>query len=72
MKTKNLKVYQGSGRNYVSIPQIILQGKWLSGLGFSIGDQITVTCNENKITIVRSVDTQSGSALEMEGSVCAE
>lgn len=72
MKAKKLKVYHGSGRNYTSIPQIILQGKWLDSLGFSIGDRIAVTCNENIITIMKADDMQSGSELEMEGSVCAE
>lgn len=72
MKTKNLKVYEGSGRNYTSIPLIRLQGKWLDSLGFSIGDQITVTCNENKIMIMKNADMQSGFGQEMEGNVCVE
>ena len=42
MKTKSLKVYEGSGKNYMPIPKILLQGKWLDKLGYSIGDQITV------------------------------
>lgn len=72
MKTKTLKVYHGSGWNYTSIPQIILQGKWLDKLGFSIGDKITVTCNDNKLTIMRASDMQSENGIEMEGNVCAE
>lgn len=72
MKTKNLKVYEGTGSNYSSIPKIVLQGKWLHGLGFSIGDKIVVTCNEDKITIMRLADTEDGRCMEMEGSVCAE
>lgn len=72
MKAKTLKVYHGSGRNYTSIPQIILQGKWLDKLGFSIGDKITVTCNDNKLTIMRDADMQSGKGVELEGNVCAE
>ena len=51
MKTKSMKVYQGSGRNYVEVPMIRLQGKWLGDLGFSTGDRIIVTCNEDNIII---------------------
>lgn len=72
MKTKSLKVYEGAGRNYVSIPKIVLQGKWLDSLGFSIGDRITVTCNEDKITIMRSAALQDGRCVELEGKMCVE
>lgn len=72
MKTKSLKVYEGTGRNYMSIPKIVLQGKWLDSLGFSIGDKITVTCNDDKITIKRSADSQDCRCMELEGSVCTE
>lgn len=50
-KIKNFKVYQGFGRNYVEVPMIRLQGKWLGDLGFTTGDQIIVTCNEDNIII---------------------
>lgn len=61
MKTKSLKVYEGSGKNYMPIPKILLQGKWLDKLGYSIGDQITVTCSEDQITITKSSVPQVGS-----------
>lgn len=72
MKTKCLKVYEGTGRNYVSIPKIVLQGKWLDSLGFSIGDKIIVSCNEDKITIKRTADSQDSRYRELEGNVCTE
>ena len=72
MKTKSLKVYQGAGKNYVSIPKIILQGKWLDGLGFSIGDKITVTCREDKITIMKAADPQEDRCTESEGNAGME
>lgn len=72
MKTKNMKVYQGTGRNYVEVPKIVLQGKWLNDLGFSVGDQIIVTCSEDKITIMRPVDIQDGKSMEMKEGFCAE
>lgn len=56
MKTKELKVYKGSGNNYMPIPQIILQGQWLSGLGFSIGDKVTVTWEEDRLIVEKSKD----------------
>ena len=33
------------------VPSIVLTGKWLSELGFNIGDKIQVECANNKITI---------------------
>lgn len=71
MKTKNMKVYQGSGRNYVEVPKIVLQGKWLQDLGFSVGDQLTVTCSEDMITIKRSSDIQNVKSAEMKEGSCA-
>lgn len=32
---KKLKVYEGSQRNYKSVPKIILSGQWLEAIGFS-------------------------------------
>lgn len=68
MKTRNLKIYEGTGYNYSSIPQILLQGKWLDSLGFSIGDYISVTCSEGKITILRSSDKQDIKNMEVVSS----
>lgn len=72
MKIKHLKVYEGSGKNYIPIPKIVLQGKWLDRQGFSIGDQITVTYNEDQITIMKSSDLQDSTCMEPEGSACKE
>lgn len=64
MKTKELKVYKGRGANY-DTPQIVLQGNWLQGLGFSIGDKVAVTCEQDRIIIINPA---VGQALnEMEG-----
>ncbi len=51
MRTKELTVYKGRGANY-NAPQIVLQGKWLQGLGFSIGDKVTITCEQDRIVII--------------------
>lgn len=58
MITKRLTVYEGSGRNYLSIPKIIVQGQWLGKLGFSIGDKIMLNYQQNKIIIERIPDEQ--------------
>ena len=54
MKTKELKVYRGNGNNYTPIPQIILQGQWLNKLGFSIGDKVIVTWEEDRLIVEKS------------------
>lgn len=72
MKTKNMKVYSGTGTSDLTIPRIVLQGKWLKGLGFSVGDQITITYAEDKITIMRPADKQDDKSVESEESVCVE
>lgn len=51
MEKRKLTVYKGSGNKYVYVPQIILQGKWLEAIGFSIGDKLTVDCQPDKIVI---------------------
>ena len=50
-KVRNMKVYSQSGYKYQEVPSIILRGKWLASAGFEIGDHITVSCEDGKITI---------------------
>ena len=49
-KTKTLKVYCSTGK---PSPKINLQGKWLSNLGFDIGNYIEVTLEDNKLIITK-------------------
>lgn len=51
MEKRKLTVYAGSGNKYAYVPQIILQGKWLEAIGFSIGDKVTVNCEPDRIVI---------------------
>lgn len=51
---RELKVYESSGKNYKPIPQIRLQGGWLSALGFDIGTPINVECEDGKLIITLS------------------
>lgn len=58
-KERQLKVYSQSGYYYRNDqrPAIFLQGKWLQELGFDIGDNITVKCQNNKLTIKNNAKT---------------
>ena len=58
MSKRKLTVYAGSGKDYSYISQIILQGKWLEALGFSIGDKITVDCQQGRIVIEKEKPLQ--------------
>ena len=55
---KKLKVYQGSQRNYKSVPKIILSGQWLEAIGFSIGNQIEVEYSDDKIIVTKVTETK--------------
>jgi len=63
MRTKELTVYKGRGANY-NAPQIVLQGKWLQGLGFSIGDKVTITCEQDRIVIINPTVGQALNGME--------
>ena len=72
MKKRNLTVYCYSpytiGKTYPSRPQIIIQGRWLADLGFSIGEKVTLTCEEDRIVIEKasaSMDTQENKEIGM-------
>ena len=40
-----------TSRSNTSYPCIVLQGKWLADLGFSVGDYLSINCEDQKITI---------------------
>jgi virulence-associated protein VagC len=44
-------VYYASGYNYEPTPAIILRGKWLDLAGFSIGDYVSVSCEDGRLII---------------------
>lgn len=62
---RELKVYETSGRNYKSIPQIRLQGDWLKDFDFDIGTPINVECRGGKLVITRSDEILDESAVEI-------
>lgn len=55
---KKLKVYEGSQRNYKSVPKIILSGQWLEAIGFSIGNQIEVEYSDEKIIVTKVAEEE--------------
>ncbi|MCI5917786.1 MAG: type I toxin-antitoxin system SymE family toxin [Roseburia sp.] len=61
---RELKVYEASGRNYKSIPQIRLQGDWLKDFNFDIGTPINVECRDGSILITRA-DILGGKTKEL-------
>lgn len=48
---RNLKVVEQSGYKYKPTPTITLKGQWLKELGFELGNQVQVKCEQKKITI---------------------
>lgn len=54
MKARRLTVYKGSTKEYEPVPRISLQGQWLEGLGFSIGDKLTIICRHDELVILKS------------------
>ena len=55
-KERQIKVYSQHGY-YCSDqrPAIFLHGKWVRELGFNIDDHCTIICDNNKITIQKTV-----------------
>ena len=54
MKERKLTVYRGSTKDYVPVPKITIQGRWLESLGFSIGDKLAVTCEQGRLIIEKN------------------
>ena len=48
---RTLKVCGQGGYEYQTVPAIRLQGKWLEKLGFEIGREMEVRCEEGKLVI---------------------
>lgn len=48
-----MKVYgQSNGYNYQIVPTIMLKGKWLEAIGFDVGANLSVKCEDGKLTII--------------------
>ena len=53
-KYREMKVYEASGYQYKRTPSIVLKGQWLSELGFDIGEQIEVKCEDGRLIITKA------------------
>ena len=65
-KKRSIKVYGQSGYRYRETPTIMLKGKWLEELGFKIGDYISVSCENGKLTIMQDAERKALAAAEAE------
>lgn len=54
MEERKITVYKGSTKDYTPVPRITLQGQWLDSIGFSIGEKLTVKCEQGRLTIEKS------------------
>lgn len=61
-KYREMKVYETSGYQYKRTPSIVLKGKWLSELGFDIGEQIEVKCEDGRLVITKANEIWSNEA----------
>ena len=66
VKKRSIKVYGQSGYQYRETPTIMLKGKWLEKLGFKIGDYISVSCEDGKLTIIPDAERKALAAAEAE------
>jgi len=51
---REMKVYEQSGYNYQNTPTIVLKGKWLEELGFTMGEKVLVKCEGGRLTITKA------------------
>ena len=61
-KYREMKVYEASGYQYKRTPSIVLKGQWLSELGFDIGEQIEVKCEDGRLIITKANEIWSAEA----------
>ncbi|QDR81327.1 SymE family type I addiction module toxin [Sporomusa termitida] len=51
MGKRILKIYSSAAYSKLNVPCIILQGKWLQGLGFKTGNHVAVEEGEGELVI---------------------
>lgn len=54
MKTKNIKVAYSNrynNRSRLTVPKLTIEGRWLSELGFTVGDSVVVEYEEGSVHI---------------------
>lgn len=55
MKSREMTVYRarGNGKD-LTVPMIMMQGKWLRDMGFAVGDRVSVTLQDGKLVVERT------------------
>ena len=55
MKSREMTVYRarGNGKD-ITVPMIMMQGKWLRDMGCTVGDRISVTLQDGKLVVERT------------------
>jgi len=59
MNKRILKVVGQSTYNYKEAPTIRLHGRWLEGLGFKVGEKVTVEEEYGRLVVSRIEDCQN-------------
>ena len=65
-QVRNLKVVGQSGYRYEAVSTITLKGKWLSNLGFQIGDYVSISCEDGRIVITPDAERTALAKAEQE------
>lgn len=50
MKSREMTVYRARGKD-LTVPMIILQGKWLRDMGFTVGNRVSVSMQDGKLMV---------------------
>ena len=75
MKKREMTVYRARGTSVeVNNPLIMMQGKWLRDMGFTVGDRISVTLQDGKLVVERTgrmwSDPKGIAAVKEEAGIC--
>ncbi len=64
---------RGNGKD-LTVPMIMMQGKWLRDMGFAVGDRVSVTLQDGKLVVERTgrvwSDPKGIAAVKEEAGIC--
>ena len=75
MKSREMTVYRARGNDKdLTVPMIMMQGKWLRDMGFAVGDRVSVTLQDGKLVVERTgrvwSDSKGITAVKEEAGIC--
>lgn len=75
MKSREMTVYRARGNaKDLTVPMIMMQGKWLREMGFAVGDRVSVTLQDGKLVVERTgrvwSDPKGITAVKEEAGIC--